>query len=119
MSAQQPAIIIRGPVSPYVRKVLAVCELKGVPYQVDPIVPFFGDDRFSELNPLRRIPVFVDDQVSVSDSTVIVTGLDMTTAVRDGKTLTNPGRVTFVIARRGAEWKIVHFHRSAVPGRAN
>ena len=55
----------------------------------------------------------------VSDSTVIVTGLDMTTAVRDGKTLTNPGRVTFVIARRGAEWKIVHFHRSAVPGRAN
>ena len=71
MSAQQPATIIGGPVSPYVRKVLAVCELKGIPYQVDPIVPFFGDDRFSELNPLRRIPVFVDDQVSVSDSTVI------------------------------------------------
>jgi glutathione S-transferase len=45
--------------------------MKGVPYQVDPIVPFFGDDRFSELNPLRRIPVYIDDQVSVSDSTVI------------------------------------------------
>jgi glutathione S-transferase len=71
MSTQQPATIIGGPVSPYVRKVLAVCELKGVPYRVDPIVPFFGDERFSELNPLRRIPVFVDDQVSVSDSTVI------------------------------------------------
>ena len=66
-----PATIIGGPVSPYVRKVLAVCEMKGVPYQVDPIVPFFGDDRFSELNPLRRIPVYIDDQVSVSDSTVI------------------------------------------------
>ena len=48
-----------------------MCELKGVPYQVDPIVPFFGDDKFSELNPLRRIPVYIDDQVSVSDSTVI------------------------------------------------
>lgn len=71
MSTQKPAIIIGGPVSPYVRKVLAVCELKGVSYRVDPIVPFFGDDRFSELNPLRRIPVFMDDQVSVSDSTVI------------------------------------------------
>jgi glutathione S-transferase len=65
------ATIIGGPGSPYVRKVLAVCEMKGVPYRLDPIVPFFGDDRFSELNPLRRIPVFMDDEVSVSDSTVI------------------------------------------------
>jgi uncharacterized protein (TIGR02246 family) len=55
----------------------------------------------------------------VSDGTVVITGLDMTTAVRDGKPITNPGRVTFVIARRGADWKIVHFHRSGVPGRAN
>ena len=45
--------------------------MKAIPYQVDPIVPFFGDDTFSELNPLRRVPVFIDDQVSVSDSTVI------------------------------------------------
>ena len=29
------------------------------------------------------------------------------------------GRVTFVVARRGTEWKIVHFHRSAMPGRPN
>ncbi len=66
-----PATITGGPISPYVRKVLAVCEMKGVPYRVDPIVPFFGDERFSALNPLRRIPVYIDDQVSVSDSTVI------------------------------------------------
>jgi glutathione S-transferase len=66
-----PATIIGAPVSPYVRKVLTVCEMKGIPYQVDPIVPFFGDDTFSELNPLRRVPVFIDDAVSVSDSTVI------------------------------------------------
>ena len=65
------ATIIGGPVSPYVRKVLAVCEMKGVPYRLDPIVPFFGDDSFSELSPLRRIPVFIDDKVSLCDSTVI------------------------------------------------
>ena len=66
-----PATIIGGPVSPYVRKVLAVCEMKGVPYRLDPIVPFFGDDAFGELSPLRRVPVFIDDKVSLCDSTVI------------------------------------------------
>ena len=71
ISPPAPATIIGGPVSPYVRTVLAVCAVKGVPYKLDPIVPFFGDDRFSQLNPLRRVPVFIDDQVSVSDSTVI------------------------------------------------
>jgi glutathione S-transferase len=71
-----PATVIGSPLSPFVRKVLAACELKGVPYQVDPIVPFFGDDRFSQLNPLRRIPVFIDDAVSISDSTVICEYLD-------------------------------------------
>ncbi len=56
----------------------------------------------------------------LNDGAVVVTGLDTTTAVRDGKTISSPGRVTFVVARRGgAEWKIVHFHRSGVPGRPN
>jgi glutathione S-transferase len=77
MSEQpSPATIIGGPVSPFVRKVLAVCEMKGVPYRLDPIVPFFGDERFSQLNPLRRVPVFIDDDVSVSDSTVVCEYLD-------------------------------------------
>jgi uncharacterized protein (TIGR02246 family) len=57
--------------------------------------------------------------MTVSDGAVVITGLDTTTAVCDGKPISSPGRVTFVVARRGAEWKIVHFHRSAVPGRAN
>jgi glutathione S-transferase len=59
-----------------VRKVLAICEIKGVPYRIDPIVPFFGDERFSQLNPLRRIPIFIDEEVSVSDSTVIAEYLE-------------------------------------------
>lgn len=55
----------------------------------------------------------------LSDGAVLITGLDVTTAVRDGKPLNNPGRVTFIVAKRGVEWKIVHFHRSSLPGRPN
>jgi len=49
-----------------------VClEAKGMAYEVDPIVPFFGDDRFSKLSPLRRIPVLIDGDLVLSDSSVI------------------------------------------------
>ena len=63
--------IIGSYLSPYVRKVLAVLELKGIAYAIDPIVPFFGDERFSRLSPLRRVPVLVDEAVTLSDSSVI------------------------------------------------
>ena len=72
----QPVTIIGSFVSPYVRKVLACLNLKGVPYVVDPITPFFGDDDYQRLSPLRRIPVLVDGDFSVSDSTVIATYVD-------------------------------------------
>jgi uncharacterized protein (TIGR02246 family) len=51
----------------------------------------------------------------VSDTAVVVTGLDTVTGVRDGKPLSANGRVTFVIGKRGSDWQIVHFHRSAMP----
>jgi glutathione S-transferase len=63
--------IIGSYLSPYVRKVLVVLHLKGIPYEIDPIVPFMGDDRFSKLSPIRRIPVLIDDQVTLTDSSVI------------------------------------------------
>lgn len=65
------AQIIGSPISPYVRKVLAACALKGIEVALDPIVPFFGGDAFTALSPLRRIPVYRDDRVSLSDSSVI------------------------------------------------
>jgi glutathione S-transferase len=34
-------------VSPYVRKVLACMNLKGVRYEVDPITPFYGNENSS------------------------------------------------------------------------
>ena len=67
----QPVTIIGSFVSPYVRKVLACLNLKAVAYVVDPITPFFGDDEYQRLSPLRRIPVLIDGDFSVSDSTVI------------------------------------------------
>ncbi|HVF37979.1 MAG TPA: glutathione S-transferase family protein [Sphingomicrobium sp.] len=68
--------IIGSYVSPYVRKVLACLELKGIDYEVDPITPFFGNDEFRRLSPLRRIPVLVDDSLVLTDSTVIAEYLD-------------------------------------------
>jgi len=71
MSRARPVQIVGSYLSPYVRKVLVVLDLKGIPYEIDPIVPFFADDRFSALSPIRRIPVLIDDRVTLSDSTVI------------------------------------------------
>lgn len=68
--------IIGSFVSPYVRKVLACLNLKGLAYEVDPITPFFGNDEFERLSPLRRIPVLIDGDVTISDSSVICAYLD-------------------------------------------
>jgi glutathione S-transferase len=68
--------IIGSYVSPYVRKVLACLNLKGLSYEIDPITPFFGGDEFERLSPLRRIPVLVDGDVSLCDSSVICAYLD-------------------------------------------
>ena len=68
--------IIGSFVSPYVRKVLVCLELKGLTYEVDPITPFFGNDDFGRLSPLRRIPVMIDGELVLTDSTVICEYLD-------------------------------------------
>jgi len=66
-----PTTIIGSYLSPYVRKVLVCLHEKGLPYEIDPIVPFFGDERFSQVSPVRRIPVLIDDTVTLCDSSVI------------------------------------------------
>ena len=68
--------IIGSYVSPYVRKVLACMELKGLDYEVDPITPFFGNDEFRRLSPLCRIPVLIDEGFVLTDSSVIAEYLD-------------------------------------------
>ena len=66
-----PVKIIGSYLSPYVRKVLVVLDLKGIAYEIDPIVPFFGNEGFSAISPVRRIPVLIDEQVTLPDSSVI------------------------------------------------
>ena len=63
--------VIGNHVSPYARKVFLALDHKGVDYEIDPIVPFFGGDEFTRLNPLRRIPVLIDGDLVIPDSTVI------------------------------------------------
>ena len=72
----RPLTIIGSYVSPYVRKVLACMNLKGLSYEVDPITPFFGNEDFRRLSPLCRIPLLIDGDFSVSDSSVICAYLD-------------------------------------------
>jgi glutathione S-transferase len=69
--------VIGSYVSPYVRKVLACMALKGVDdYEIDPITPFFGDEEFARLSPLRRIPVLIHGDLVLTDSSVICAWLD-------------------------------------------
>ncbi|HYC97731.1 glutathione S-transferase family protein [Brevundimonas sp.] len=73
-----PVTIVGNPVSPYVRKVLAACALKGVEVQLDPIVGLMGNEDFGRISPLRRIPVWVEGDVTLCDSSVIVQYIEET-----------------------------------------
>ena len=68
--------IVGSYVSPYVRKVLACLALKGLEYEIDPITPFFGNEEFERLSPLRRIPVLIDGDLTLCDSSAICAYLD-------------------------------------------
>jgi uncharacterized protein (TIGR02246 family) len=60
--------------------------------------------------PLKDVAV-----TALSDTNVVITALDELAGVRNGQSVGGKGRVTFVVAKRGDDWKIVHFHRSAMP----
>ena len=64
----QPLTIIGNYISPYVRKVLVCLEHKGIAYQIDPMTPFIGNDAFTALSPLRRVPVLLDGELVLNDS---------------------------------------------------
>ena len=63
--------IVGSYISPYVRKVLVCLDIKNLPYELDPIVPFYGNDQFAAVSPLRRIPVLIDGDITIPDSTII------------------------------------------------
>jgi glutathione S-transferase len=69
-------LIVGNHVSPYARKVFVALDMKGVDYVMDPIVPFYGTEEFTRISPLRRIPVLIDGDLVLNDSTVICEYID-------------------------------------------
>jgi len=49
--------------SPFVRKARIVLEEKGIDYKLEPVVPFMAPDSFTDLSPLRRVPVLKDSEI--------------------------------------------------------
>ena len=53
--------------------------------------------------------------LEVSNTIVLISALDSVSGTKDGVIFQRPGRASFVLAKRGDEWKILQFHRSAMP----
>ena len=57
--------------SPFVRKVLMVLEYKQIAYQQENVLPFRTPADYDKLNPLRKVPAFKDEYITLADSSVI------------------------------------------------
>ncbi len=57
--------------SPFVRKVLAVCKLKGLDFEHEVVMPGTKTPEYLAISPLGKIPGFTDGDLTVSDSRVI------------------------------------------------
>ena len=59
------------PLSPMVRKVLLALEIKQVDHELVPVTPFMKPEGFEKISPLKKIPAWEGDKVTLADSTVI------------------------------------------------
>ena len=57
---------------------LAACAIKGVDVALDPISPMITCDDFRRISPLRRVPVWIEGDLTLCDSSVIVQYLEET-----------------------------------------
>ncbi|WP_379545805.1 glutathione S-transferase family protein [Qipengyuania sp. DSG2-2] len=65
MTDTPPDLVIYGsPVSPFVRKVAAVCIEKDVPFEIDAVDVFNPPEWFRAISPLKRIPVLRDRSIA-------------------------------------------------------
>ena len=53
--------------------------------------------------------------LELSNTVVLISGMDSVSGSKDGVIFHRPGRTSFVLAKRGDNWQIVQFHRSAMP----
>jgi glutathione S-transferase len=59
------------PLSPFVRKVAVVLAIKDLPFEQEPVMPGAADPDFQALSPLGKIPVLVDGDLVLADSSAI------------------------------------------------
>jgi len=65
--------------SPFVRKTRIALKEKGIPYDLDPVIPFNVSDDFKKMSPLGKIPVYTPREgVHIPDSSVIIAYLERT-----------------------------------------
>jgi glutathione S-transferase len=62
--------------SPFVRKAAVVLNIKGIGYEQDPVMPGGSGPDFKALSPLGKIPVLIDGDLTLADSSVICEYLD-------------------------------------------
>jgi glutathione S-transferase len=62
--------------SPFVRKVRVALAEKGIPYDLEPVIPINVSPEFRQMSPLGKIPAFRDGNVVLSDSSVICAYLE-------------------------------------------
>lgn len=63
--------LIGVPMSPFVRKAAAALAVKGVDYESEIVVPGLQPPEFLEISPLNKVPVLVDGDLVLPDSSVI------------------------------------------------
>lgn len=65
-------------ISPYVRKVAIVLDLKNISYTIEVMIPFLEKDKqkLLQMNPLGKVPIYQDESFMLSDSSVICAYLD-------------------------------------------
>lgn len=59
------------PLSPYVRKVRMLMDIKGLPYQLKIVIPYQTPDDYTAINPLRRVPALEHNHQIICDSAII------------------------------------------------
>jgi uncharacterized protein (TIGR02246 family) len=53
--------------------------------------------------------------LELSNTVVLVSGMDTVSGTKDGVIFQRPGRTSCVLTKRDEKWQIVQFHRSAMP----
>ena len=64
------------PISVHVRKTLVTANLKGIPHQVEPVIPFNPPPGWTSLSPTGLIPAMKDGDFTLAESTAICSYLE-------------------------------------------